>query len=86
MLIEIFQFVDFCRCSASARMGVSVRAWFDALKRDFHTESVLDRYVLFIWNTSVDKQQIFVVLLLFVAKHFISKMRGYHQEHKIRVM
>ena len=43
MFIEIFQFVDFC---VSVRiMGVSVRAWFDALKRDSHAEMVrLDRY------------------------------------------
>ena len=43
MFTEIFKFVDFC---VSVRiMGVSVRAWFDALKRDSHAESVrLDRY------------------------------------------
>ena len=43
MLNEIFQFVDFC---VSVRvMGMSVRALFDALKRDSHAESVrLDRY------------------------------------------
>jgi hypothetical protein len=40
---EIFKYVDFC-VSVSI-IGVSVRAWFDALKRDSHAESVrLDRY------------------------------------------
>jgi len=43
MFTEIFQFVD---CCVSVRlMGVSVRAWFDAFKRDSHAESArLDRY------------------------------------------
>jgi hypothetical protein len=41
---EFFQFVDF---SVSVRIvGVSVKAWFDALKHDSHAESMrLDRYV-----------------------------------------
>ena len=43
MFTEIFKFVDFC---ISVRiMVVIVRAWFDALKRDSHAQSVrLDRY------------------------------------------
>jgi hypothetical protein len=43
MFTEIFQFIDFC---ISVRiMVVIVRAWFDALKRDSHAQSVrLDRY------------------------------------------
>jgi len=37
MLNEIFQFVNFC---VSVRiMGVNVRAWFDALKRDSHVSA-----------------------------------------------
>ena len=48
MFTEIL-FVD---CCVSVRlMGLSVRAWFDALKRDSHTESVrLDRYVTYTRN------------------------------------
>jgi hypothetical protein len=39
---KIFKFVEFC---VSVIMGVSVRAWLDALKRESHAESVrLDRY------------------------------------------
>jgi len=43
MFTEIFQFVDFC---VGVRIiGVSVRVWVDALKRDSYAESVrLDRY------------------------------------------
>jgi hypothetical protein len=45
MFTEIFQLVDFC--VRVRTMGVSVRVWFDALKRDSHVESVrLDRYAL----------------------------------------